>query len=97
MYSNIFGLVKGTNRTLLSVYSALPLTQATVDGQPLSMGTETTFGWQVASAFLDVPPGGSRTVTVTFAGSLPPGPYRVVTRHQPMAIAQRYHTSVTGP
>ena len=97
VYSNIFGLVKGTNRTLLSVYSALPLTQATVDGQPLSMGTETTFGWQAASAFLDVPPGGSRTVTVTFAGSLPPGPYRVVTRHQPMAIAQRYHTSVTGP
>ena len=92
--SNIYGLEVGTNRTLLSVYSAVPVQSATLDGVPVQMDRGATFGWQVVTMFLDVPPGEARTLRLDLAGRVDPGPYRLTTRVQPMALPQTYRTTV---
>lgn len=92
--SNIYGLEVGTNRTLVSVYSAVPVQWATLDGETVQMDRGATFGWQVVSMFLDVLPGESRTLHLELAGWVEPGPYRLTTRVQPMALPQTYRTSV---
>jgi hypothetical protein len=76
------------------VYSAVPVQWATLDGETVQMDRGATFGWQVVSMFLDVLPGESRTLHLELAGWVEPGPYRLTTRVQPMALPQTYRTSV---
>lgn len=84
--SNIYGLKVGTNRTFVSVYSAVPVQSGTLDGRPMQFDRSATFGWQVVTLFTDVLPGTSQTLRFDLAGWLEPGPYRFTTRIQPMAL-----------
>ena len=68
---NEIGIPDGTNRTWLSVYTALPMISVQVDGKPDGMQTSTAFGWQVAARFVDIPAGATVTVVLTLQGSLP--------------------------
>ena len=67
---NPFDLPDGTNRTILSLYSPLGLQRATLDGKPLTLVTERELGRNVWSDFVDIPPGGTRTVALDLTGTL---------------------------
>ena len=59
----------GTNRLLVSAYTAFPVTVATLDGQPADVTTGTgERGWPVLDTTVDIPSGGTRTLVVRFAG-----------------------------
>ncbi len=94
---NYTGDDPGTNRTLISLYSALPIESATVstgdagssagagDPEPFEMARGTEAGWLVGSAFLVIPPGETVTVTYELAGTLPlPDGYTLAVRPQPI-------------
>lgn len=66
-------LAPGTNRTTLFVYSAVPATSIEVDGVTVSPRTELTGGRWLSQTQLDLPPGGTRTVTLHLQGELPAG------------------------
>ncbi len=94
---NYTGDPLGTNRTLLSLYSALPLVEATVDGKPLVMRAGEEVGWLVNSAFLGIPPGGSITVTAVYEGELDlPIGYTLALRPQPMVVPERRTIDVSS-
>ena len=73
----------GTNRLWLSFYSALALDGAAIEGQPLPMEVGREHERSVYSAFVAIPPGESRTVTLELSGQLAPAPtYRLDLGHQ---------------
>jgi hypothetical protein len=67
---NSVGAPLGTNRSYVSVYSALALTGATVDGRPVALRREHELGRNVYSDFLDIAPGTARTLRLELAGPL---------------------------
>ncbi|HEY5173601.1 MAG TPA: DUF4012 domain-containing protein, partial [Acidimicrobiia bacterium] len=75
---NEVGLPVGTNRLYLSLYTPFALERATLDARPLALLAERELGRNVYSAFVDIPPGGTRTITLDLAGSvdLAQGHYR---------------------
>jgi hypothetical protein len=94
---NATGDARGTNRTLLSLYSALELQEVTVEGRRISMRTETENGWIVNSAQLGIPPGGSITVVAAYAGTLElPDGYSLAVRPQPIVVPERQTIEVTS-
>lgn len=78
LIGNLVGAAPGTNRMWLSVYSPLDLTSAEVGGQAVALSPDQELGRNVWSAFVEVPPGTSTTVTVGLAGriDLSSGRYR---------------------
>lgn len=96
---NLVGLPEGTNRTWLSVYTALPMVGVEVDGVPDGMETGEVFGWNVASRFVDVPPGGTVTLTLSLEGTLANPGQPLATRLQALNIEPQFtsvSTSATG-
>ncbi len=86
---NYAGDPVGTNRTRLSVFSALPVVAAEVDGAPVSMRVGAEGEWTVNSLTLAIPPGGTVEVTIDVAGELPAGAggdRRFVSFTQPLVI-----------
>ena len=75
----------GTNRLWLSVYTARPMIGVTLDGKPYSMQTDRVFGWNVASHFLDIPPGGTMVLTLKVGGTVERPDAPIVQRVQPLA------------
>lgn len=82
---NSRGLPLGTNRLLLSTYTALPVVDATRNGAPfpISPGFEAT--WNVSSRFINIPPGETVSLQFELAGRLE-RPDEVVTWTQPLAL-----------
>jgi hypothetical protein len=93
---NPLSLPRGTHRLRLSVFSAVPATGSTTDGDPAIVEFDQTFGWWMASQLVLVPPGAERSLTITFGGSVSPGEYELRTRTQPMAGSFELTTSVTS-
>lgn len=92
---NVVGLPRGTNRMLLSVFSGLPATGATLDGSPAELPRSEVFGWHAALTQIDVAAGQTRTLVVDFAGWLgsfgEPGERPSLTiRPQVMSLPQVY-------
>jgi hypothetical protein len=78
---NALELPAGTNMTWLSVYTALPAVSSQLDGRPTSMETAKVFGWNVATKFVEIPPGATVVVTVSLEGfPLDAGESPLVTR-----------------
>ena len=95
--SNYTGDALGTNRTLLSLYSALPLQSVTVDGKRIRMREGEEAGWRVNSAFLGIAAGGSITVTAEYGGILElPAGYTLAVRPQPLVVPERQSIDVTA-
>ena len=100
MIGNYTGDAPGTNRVLVSLYSALPVESASVrepDGSTsefrVEVGAEA--GWTTGSAFLVIPPGKSLTLTYQLAGTVPlDDGYSLAVRPQPMVIDEQLDVSV---
>lgn len=89
--SNDQGLDLGTNRMILSVYSALPIVDAQIDGQPAAIQAETEFGSSVYSFVIAIPAGEFRVLDLRLAGSvdLADG-YEMVLASQPTVTPDNY-------
>jgi hypothetical protein len=65
---NAIDAPSGTNQTLVSIYTALPASDLTVDGVEVSARTGVEAGYFVTDALVLVPPGESRTVQLRVSG-----------------------------
>ncbi|HZJ26667.1 MAG TPA: DUF4012 domain-containing protein [Acidimicrobiia bacterium] len=64
----------GENRSYVSVYSPLGLTDAVLDGQPGALEAERELGRQVYSTFVSIPSGSTSTLELGLEGEVPLGP-----------------------
>ena len=81
---NLVGLPKGTNRTLLSVYSPLAVMNVQIDGKSVEVTGGAEKGWGTSTMIVDLGPGESRTVNVTLAGAIAADKYQFLWRPQPL-------------
>lgn len=97
LIGNLVGAPPGTNRTWLSIYSPLDLVSASVDGIEVELEGSRELGRNVWSAFLDVPPGATASVTVKLTGEvdLSDGRYRFDLLPQAMANPDQVEVEVT--
>ncbi len=58
----------GTSTLYVSVYSAVPFSSATLDGEPIEMESGAEAGWAVASAFVELSSKESARLVVRFEG-----------------------------
>jgi hypothetical protein len=92
------GQPSGTNWLWFNFYSPHVLTEATLDGAPLVMGTQREFGLYVYHAYVAVPPKGDATVVLQLSGSIPEeGDYRVDWFQQPAVHADRVKVDLRLP
>ncbi|MCU0269474.1 MAG: DUF4012 domain-containing protein [Acidimicrobiales bacterium] len=88
----------GTNRMLLSIYSPHELVRAELDGVSIPLEDVAELGVRRYSAFVDVPPGGTRIVRVHLEGSVRlDGVYRLDLAPQPVAGADDVTVRVRAP
>ncbi len=101
---NYVGDPIGTNRSLVTVYTALPVTGVSIDGEQARFEAATEAGWSASRLYLVLPPGTSQTVSFSVAGQLPPGDpadpsvadtYRLVVGTQPLVLAADNDIRVT--
>jgi hypothetical protein len=93
---NAVPLVPGTNRMWVSIYSPWRYDRAAVDGVDEPLQLERELGRYVASSVIDVPPGQTRTVTITWRGRLQPADrYRLDLTKQPQALAEPFEFSLS--
>jgi hypothetical protein len=92
---NLPDLPPGTNRMYLSLYSPLGLASAEVGGEPLYVEAQLELGVNVYSQYVDVPPGGTTTVTFHLGGGvdLTDG-YRLTIAGQPTINADEVTVSI---
>lgn len=94
--SEFIEMPTGTNRTLLSVYSPLQRSSATLDGAAVALTNDAELGWNVNTVGLDLAPGQTRTLVLQLVGAVGDEPYELVVRPQPMATADHYSIHVDG-
>lgn len=98
---NAPGRAPGENYSYMSVYTPHVVTGAAVDGDPLNLETGREFDRQVYSAYVSVPAGASRTVTLEFTGwvaLLPGGWYELDMLRQPLLTPDTFAVSLAvGP
>ena len=81
---NLIDQPLGTNQTILSVFTALPATNLTINGVTAQSGSSTEGGYFVTSATVLLPPGESRTIRVDVAGRFDPADgYSLIVRSPP--------------
>jgi hypothetical protein len=92
------GEPRGSNTTMLGLYTPHQVEAATVDGRPLALEPQRERGTKVYSALVVVPPGGSVTVRYHLTGVLPAGAdYRLDLSNQPLAHDDEVQVSVRDP
>jgi hypothetical protein len=85
----------GVNRSIVAVYTPWRPDTATVDGRAVDLQIERELGRYVGSTAIDIAPGRSVTLTVSWSGRLAPaGLYRFDLLHQPQTSAERVKVRV---
>ncbi len=90
----------GENRTFLSVYTPLGVTSSALDGMPLALESGAELGQHVYSAFVDIPAGGTQTITLSVVGLIhleAGGWYTVDIPRQPALGADQVTIALTVP
>lgn len=91
MIGNNIGAPVGTNRSILSVYSAVPAQSVLVDGQPVLWENGQEAGWRTATTPVSIPAMSSITVTVELSGPIDAGGgYSLSTRPQPLVLPEMH-------
>lgn len=94
---NALDLPPGTNRSLVSIYTGLPVVGATRDGEPVTFEPGTDGEWSTVRLQVTIPPGGSTTLTFDVSGQMATGAeYSIATREQPMVIPEESTIAVNG-
>jgi hypothetical protein len=97
---NLVGLPRGSSRLYVSIYSPFVLRRSTLDNQPLALPAEIELGRFVYANFVDLPPGGTRTISVDLTGqmNLVWGVYQFdeIRQQLPNADAVSWQLTVTG-
>lgn len=89
-------LPMGTNRLYVSLYSPWNLTGATLDGQQQLMESQNEQGRFVYSAFVEIPPGATRTLVVHLRGRVGLGDgYRLDLQRQPTVVTDNVAVAVS--
>jgi hypothetical protein len=96
---NYTGDDRGTNRVLLSVYSALTPGDATITtaagSAPVVLTRDAEAGWQTGTTLVAVPPGEPVTVTVRLSGTVDTGaPYGLAVRPLPLVQPETHRIAV---
>ncbi|MDO8392287.1 MAG: DUF4012 domain-containing protein [Actinomycetota bacterium] len=94
--SEFIDMPVGTNRTLLSVYSPLQRSGATLDGTAVALTNDTELGWNVNTVGFDIAPGQTRTLVLQLVGAVGDEPYELVVRPQPIPTPDQYSIHVAG-
>ena len=91
------GLPVGTNRTILSVYTGLPVIGFAVGDEPGEFEVGTELGYVTSTAFFDLAPGSETKVVIYVEGSIPDDvPYRVTVSNSPLVRPMPVTVSVNG-
>ena len=91
------GLPVGTNRTILSVYTGLPVIGFAVGDEPGEFEVGTELGYTTSTAFFDLAPGSETKVVIYVEGSIPDDvPYRVTVTNSPLVRPMPVTVSVNG-
>jgi hypothetical protein len=77
LIGNDRGLVAGTNRNLVTLYSPLRFESVTIDGEPGGVQIQTEFNGPVFSLPVDIEPGATVTVVFELSGAISDGPYNM--------------------
>jgi hypothetical protein len=89
----------GTSRDILTLYSPLQLTEATLDGQAAAVGRQTEFGGNTYAIAVQVGPGESTRLTYRLTGPLSAlaadGTYRVDLLPQAFSAPDQWATTIT--
>ena len=94
---NEVGLPTGTNRTWVSLFTALAPVSMTVDGKEAKFALDPEAGLQAAGKFVDIPSGRTVTIVVQYAGALDlSGGYRLRTRSPALANPMPITVDVLG-
>jgi hypothetical protein len=88
-------LPRGTNRVSLLVYTAVPVTEATVDGQPALVRSELTAGRWVHQILVELPPGQARTVALALDGPIEADDYGLTLEPGLGTTTDAYEVEVT--
>jgi len=94
------GFQAGENLTFLSLYTSLDVSSSSMDGMPLPMQAGAELGLHVDSAFVDIPAGATRTISLAVTGLIhldPGGWYTLDIPRQPALGADHVTVSVTVP
>lgn len=91
---NAYDLPPGTAHTYLTIFTPLDLAEARVDGQPVFVTSHLEQGFRSYSMLVDIPLGGSVTVTWDLLGALDPGPYEL--RHHIQPLVRPMTFELTG-
>jgi UDP-GlcNAc:undecaprenyl-phosphate GlcNAc-1-phosphate transferase len=96
------GMAPGEDRTFLSLYTPLTVVSASIAGEAVPLESGEELGQNVVSSYVDLPPGGSRTITFSVEGSVRLGRggwYSLDLPHQPVANTDEVSVrlSVIGP
>ena len=87
----------GTNQMLLTVYSALQVREARLNGQPVGFGATTRFGRSASVLAVDVPPESTVTVELDLRGTLERSRiYTLVVGRQPTVNPDVYEIELAG-
>ncbi len=87
----------GANLMYLSVYTPWEIVAATLEGQPIPVEQAEELGRPVYGTFVQVPPGGTRTVTFALDGVGDPSyDYRLTFAPQPLVSPDRLVVDLTG-
>lgn len=86
LLGNSFGLPRGTNRHMISLYTPLKLQSVAVDGVESGASRRRELGLDAYTIVSDIPPGGEVTLSFHLVGAVAPGTdYRIDLLPQPIA------------
>jgi hypothetical protein len=86
---------RGTNRTLVEVFTPLGLVDAAADGEPSTPQAGGELGHNVFSQLVDIPAGATAVLEYRLSGNVGPGDYRLVYRPQPLPEPDRLVVQAT--
>jgi UDP-GlcNAc:undecaprenyl-phosphate GlcNAc-1-phosphate transferase len=91
--------VAGENRLFLSMYTRLAVQSSSLNGAPLALQAGTELGQNVYSAYVDLPPGATRTLTFRVNGEIPllNGSYGLLLPRQPTLSDDHVTVKLSAP
>jgi hypothetical protein len=95
--NNAIDQLPGTNRSLVSVYTGVPVTAVARDGNPVAADFGLEEGWRTTTLQVTLAPGASTVIRLDVAGEVDPAGYTLLRRTQPMVIPEVVDVAVIAP